>query len=429
MHGYHLIEYFPQSTEARRQWYVQQPRWWNEYEAPQWVLVPTPLVLAYFGRLTREGSPCYHTIWSVAMCKWAVLVSMLALEAGRHDITWNLPCPETAFYSHEFQPVGRLYRLPMQLIQLIRCLGISDIVARTGYTENHLDNYLRAAENHRWGPDQVCEVWDHDRQRVSSPGDQALPGDDHMGEEAQYGCVVETPEDLTYTASMAPTSGQHPPVPPSNTTPVPRRGRFQPIGLVSNPIGGGEHVTAPEVTDTLMRIQQLCVTRLKRPGLRSIQEALTILEALITRHATYVETLNQVGGFRTNFQAELYRAVTHHVGELSDLLRGASSTGDPLMGTLEGPLLASGVWYRVGNVLMPAPSTSAPGPSATVPPTYPGAPPTTPGSNHNGSRRAGLASNWGHGSTGAPSSSSHPSGTTAGPAGGPNVTPMMEDFP
>ncbi|PXF49573.1 hypothetical protein BWQ96_00643 [Gracilariopsis chorda] len=250
-----------------------------------------------------------------------------------------------------------------------------------------------------------------------------------MGEEAQYGYVVETPEVLTHATSMAPTSGQRPPVPPSNTALVPRRGPFQPIGLVSNPMGGGEPVTALEVTDTRMRIQPLCVTRFNRPGLRSIQETLTVLEALIPRHATYAETFNQLGGFWTNFQAELYRAVTHHVGELSDLLRGASSTKDPLLGTLVGPLLASGVRYPVGNVLMPAPSTSATGRSATVPPTYPGAPPTTLGSNPNGSRRAGPAGNWGYGSAGAPPSSSHPSRTTVGPAGGPNVTPIMEDFP
>ncbi|PXF49109.1 hypothetical protein BWQ96_01058 [Gracilariopsis chorda] len=285
--------------------------------------------------------PRYHTIWSIAICEWAVLVAILALEAGRHGITWNLRCPETAFYSRGFQPVGRLFRLPMQLIQLICRLDISDIVARTVYTENHSDNYLRAAENRRWGPDQVWEVWDPDRQRVSSPGEQALPGDYHLGEESQNGYVVETPEVLTHATSMACTSGQRPPVPPSNIAPVPRRGPFQPIGPVSNPMGGGEPATAPEVTDTLMRIQQLCVTRLNRAGPRSIQEALTLSEALIQRHATYVETLNQLGGFRTNFQPELYRAVTHHVGEFSDILSGVSSTGDPLMGTLVGLLLAS----------------------------------------------------------------------------------------
>ncbi|PXF49574.1 hypothetical protein BWQ96_00644 [Gracilariopsis chorda] len=46
MHGYHLIEYFSQSTEGRRQWYVQQPGWWNEYKALQWLSVTTPSVLA-----------------------------------------------------------------------------------------------------------------------------------------------------------------------------------------------------------------------------------------------------------------------------------------------------------------------------------------------------------------------------------------------
>ncbi|PXF47842.1 hypothetical protein BWQ96_02378 [Gracilariopsis chorda] len=194
-------------------------------------------------------------------------------------------------------------------------------------------------------------------------------------------------------------------------------------------MGGGEPITAPEVTDTLTHIQQLCVTRLNHPGRRSIQEALTLLEALISRHATYVETLNQLGGFPTNVQAELYRAVTYHFCELSDLLRGASTTGGPLVGTLVGPLIASGARYPVVNVLMPAPSTSAPGPSETVQPTYPGAPPTAQGYNPNGSRRAGPAGNWGHGSAGAPPSSSHPSGTAPGSAGGPSVAPMMEDFP
>ncbi|PXF40258.1 hypothetical protein BWQ96_10031 [Gracilariopsis chorda] len=154
---------------------------------------------------------------------------MLALGAGRHGITWNSRCPETCFYTHGFHPVERLFHLPIQLIQLIqliRRLGISDIVARTGYTENHLDDYLRAAENHQWGPDQVWEVWDHDHQSASSPGERALPGDDHMGEEAQYGYVVETPEVLTPATSVAPTSGQRPTVSPSNTSPVPRRGAF-----------------------------------------------------------------------------------------------------------------------------------------------------------------------------------------------------------
>ncbi|PXF46193.1 hypothetical protein BWQ96_04070 [Gracilariopsis chorda] len=225
------------------------------------------------------------------------------------------------------------------------------------------------------------------------------------------------------------TSGQRPLVPPSNTAPVPHRGPFQPISLVSNPMGGGKPVTAPEVTYTLIHIQHLCVIHLNHPGPCSIPEALTLLKALIPRHATYVETLNQLGGFWTNFQAELYRAVTHHVGELSDLLKEASSTGDQLMGTFAGPLLASGVRYWVGNVLMPAPSISAPGPSATVPPNYASAPPTTQGSNPNGSRRVGPVGIWGHGSVGAPPSSSHPSGTAAGPAGGPNFTPMMEVFP
>lgn len=69
MHGYHLTEYFRQSTEARRQLYVQRLEWWLEYETPKWLCVPTVPFLAYFGSLAHESNPRYQAVCSVALCR------------------------------------------------------------------------------------------------------------------------------------------------------------------------------------------------------------------------------------------------------------------------------------------------------------------------------------------------------------------------
>lgn len=136
------------------------------------------------------------------------------------------------------------------------------------------------------------------------------------------------------------------------------------FGPVRLPMGEGEPTTAAEARDTLLRIQRLCVSRLNRPGPRSLLEGPALLEALISVHAVYVRVLNQLVGFRTVLRAETYCSLTNPVGELSDLLWGASTIENPLMGTRMGPLLISSVQYHAKNVLMPPPGLSATDPAA-----------------------------------------------------------------
>ncbi|KAI0558507.1 hypothetical protein FGB62_205g03 [Gracilaria domingensis] len=222
-------------------------------------------------------------------------------------------------------------------------------------------------------------VWDYENQKVCPHGSRALPGDPHVPDDAEYGAVVQTPDAATPSIGPIPaSSGQGAPASASLPLSVPSAGLSRQFAAPNVPVGGGKLLTSPSVAGLLILIQHSCVSTLNRPGPHSIQEALALPKVLIPRHARYVAAFNSISAFRSQFQADLYRVVTDQVGALAGRFDAASTTGDPLLGTLVGPLIPNSDAYPVGNVLQPPLGPTGTEGGGSAPPPGPDAPPTLP---------------------------------------------------
>ena len=139
--GWHNVEVHSVPRRFRRSLYAPLPDKW--VPAPQFLCVPTPPVLAYYGRFLipccqrADQEDMCRLVPTVAFSEFAVLTLLSLLFAARDGFPFDTRCADRRMYQrdNEHAPRGRLLWIAPALEELIRLVGIPGILGGTMFTE------------------------------------------------------------------------------------------------------------------------------------------------------------------------------------------------------------------------------------------------------------------------------------------------------
>ena len=134
--------YFKVPFDLRFQYYPQGFPAWKDYEAPEYLCVPTPAVYAYLGSYTCNSQPTavddvrIRFIHSIALTEFAAYALFSWLLAKRDGIQFNCRSPDPRMYQQDYElyPPGRLFFLPPALTSLIEGFGLETLLAGSDFS-------------------------------------------------------------------------------------------------------------------------------------------------------------------------------------------------------------------------------------------------------------------------------------------------------
>ena len=160
-HMWHTTEFFAVPLSARGRLYPALPNGWDAIEAPQYLCVPTPSVMAYVAARwmphglawTFPTPQSRRLVDAILLSEWAVLTLLYFLNTARGGLPFftKSPDPRLALRSREkHSNRGLLFRLAPRLIQLIRSVGVDAILEGTSFEADTAEALLDFSENLDW---------------------------------------------------------------------------------------------------------------------------------------------------------------------------------------------------------------------------------------------------------------------------------------
>lgn len=74
--GWHDVELFSKKAQDLVKYYCGFLSWWMQYKAPTFLLVPTPLVLAYYSGVAMRGLATDQTlVWIIARAEFVFMAA------------------------------------------------------------------------------------------------------------------------------------------------------------------------------------------------------------------------------------------------------------------------------------------------------------------------------------------------------------------
>ena len=154
--GWHNIEFHCVPRRMRGELYPSTPFGWTE--APQFLCVPTPPVAAYYGRFLIPSHPdaqgredVVRLVSLVALSEFAVLSLFSILYTARDGFNFDTRHTDHRIY-HQGQgegPPGRLFWVSLELEDLIRQVGLPEIVEGSPFSVQDAESVLGEIRNPR----------------------------------------------------------------------------------------------------------------------------------------------------------------------------------------------------------------------------------------------------------------------------------------
>lgn len=131
-------------SAALRGLYPALPSNWTTFEALEYLCVPTPSAIAYvathwlpLGRAESvETERTRVFVHEIVLSEWAVLAFLCFLHAAFDGMPFFTKCPDSRLLARRVESVrerGVLFRLSSGLVDLIRSVGVAEILEGTEF--------------------------------------------------------------------------------------------------------------------------------------------------------------------------------------------------------------------------------------------------------------------------------------------------------
>lgn len=148
---WHNVEFHDLAPSDRIGAYMPIPTGWKDYDVSRNLSVPTPPILVYHTTEVLNSGPFSDRVFQIVYAEWALFSFMAFLQAAINGVSVYTRDRDARLYEMDEGPhYGRLLPLPLGLVDLIRGMGLQNILRGSRIPTAGAERALRLSVETDW---------------------------------------------------------------------------------------------------------------------------------------------------------------------------------------------------------------------------------------------------------------------------------------